>query len=613
MNVFYEEDGSFKAGTVLADNNTSLQVETAHGKRTKVKANAVMVRFEGPGLAQFTEAAQALAADIDPDFLWEVAPQDEFDYLALGRDYFGHAPGPVESAGLLLRLHGAPMHFYKKGRGRYRAAPPESLKAALASVERKKQQAAAQAAYVDSLGRGELPESFRDKLPELLYAPDKTGIEYKALESAAAAAGLTMVHLLERCGAIPSSRDYHLNRFLFEHFPRGTGFAPPEGLVEPPDLPLAEVTAFSIDDVTTTEIDDALSVVPLPAGGWRVGIHIAAPALGIPAGSPVDEVASRRLSTVYMPGGKITMLPDAVIDRFTLLAGAARPAVSLYVILDAQLDPLGYETRIERVPITANLRHDALDAQFNEETLASGALDFPHGRELELLYRFARRREAARGKADGPPDRQDYSFYVEDDRIRIVERRRGSPMDKTVAEMMILANAEWGRQLAEFGVPGIYRVQGGGKVKMSVNAAPHEGLGVAQYAWSSSPLRRYVDLINQRQIVAVTRGEPAPYDFDSDALLIAMRDFEVANEVYADFQRGMERYWCLRWLLQENVTRSRAFVLRESLVRIDRLPLFARVPSLPDMEPGTAVDVDIQGVDLLGLDLDCRFAGRSAL
>ncbi len=611
MNVFYEEDGGFKAGTVLADNNTSLQVETAHGKRTKVKANAVMVRFESPGLTAFAEGANALAADIDPNFLWEVAPQDEFDYTDLGKDYFGHAPNPMEAAGLLLRLHGAPMHFYKKGRGRYRAAPPESLKAALAGAERKRLQALAQAEYIETLSRFELPETFRDKLPELLYAPDRNTIEVKALESAAVATGMSTLHLLEKCGAIPSSHEYHFNRFLHEHFPRGTGFADPGEMPEPGDLPVAEVEAFSIDDATTTEIDDALSIVPLPAGGWRIGIHIAAPALGIVPGSPMDAAASRRLSTIYMPGRKITMLPDAVIDRYTLLEGSARPAVSLYVFVDEALDPVGYETRVERVPIVANLRHDALDAQFNEETVAAGQLDFPYGRELELLLRFARRREIARGKADGQPDRQDYSFYVENDRVRIVERRRGSPMDKVVAEMMILANTEWGRQLAEFGVPGIYRVQGGGKVKMSVEAAPHEGLGVAQYAWSSSPLRRYVDLVNQRQIIAVTQGIEAPYRFDSDELMIAMRDFEAANEIYIDFQRGMERYWCLRWLVQENITTTRAHVLRESLVRIDRIPLLARVPSLPEIEVGTAVDVDVTRVDLLGLDLDCRFAGKS--
>jgi exoribonuclease-2 len=100
-------------------------------------------------------------------------------------------------------------------------------------------------------------------------------------------------------------------------------------------------------------------------------------------------------------------------------------------------------------------------------------------------------------------------------------------------------------------------------------------------------------------------------DLDSDELMIAMRDFEAANEIYIDFQRGMERYWCLRWLVQENITTTRSHVLRESLVRIDRIPLLARVPSLPEVEAGTAVDVDVTRVDLLGLDLDCRFAGKS--
>ncbi|MBI1394409.1 MAG: RNB domain-containing ribonuclease [Betaproteobacteria bacterium] len=613
MNVFYEEDGSFKVGTILVDNNTSLQVEAVHGKRSKVKANAVLLRFTAGDLTRFMDEAQAVAASIDPDFLWEVAPPEEFDFLALGREYFGHEPSPQEGAGLLHRLHGSPMHFYKKGKGRYRAAPTESLKAALASAERKRQQALIQAAHVESLSRFELPEAMRPLLGDLLYAPDKNTLEYKALETASLQTGLTMVRLLDRCGAIPSSRQYHVDRFLREHFPHGTGF----GDIVPPDivddLPLADVEAFSIDDVTTTEIDDALSVVPLASGGWRVGIHIAAPALGIAPDSPIDHAAARRLSTVYMPGDKITMLPDSVIDRFTLLEGAARPAVSLYVILDPDLTPAGYETRVERVPIAANLRHDELDARLTDEALASGTLDFRFGRELELLHRFARRMEVARGKAETTPERQDYNFYVEDDRVRIVERRRGSPVDKLVAEMMIFANAEWGKQLVEYGVPGIYRVQGGGKVRMSLVASPHEGLGVSQYAWSSSPLRRYVDLVNQRQIIAAAQNAPAPYDEHSDMLAVVMRDFEVAYDAYAEFQRIMERYWCLRWLLQENISRTVGVVIRESLVRIERMPLLARVPSLPDCAPGARVEIDVSDVDLLGLDADFRFAGRLPL
>ena len=189
MNVFYEEEGTFKVGAILADNDTSLQVEAPHGKRSKVKAANVLFRFEGAA----GELHGGGAEDRPRRWTWiscgSAAAQDEFSYDALARDYYGHAPSALESAALLLRLHGAPMYFYKKGKGRYRAAPPDALKAALASVERKRQQALAQARYVEQLARFELPEEFKPRLNELLYNPDRNTIEVKALEQAASAAG----------------------------------------------------------------------------------------------------------------------------------------------------------------------------------------------------------------------------------------------------------------------------------------------------------------------------------------------------------------------------------------------------------------------------------------
>ena len=128
MNVFYEEDGGFKVGAILADNDSSLQDEAPHGKRSKIKSSAVMLRFDQPALAAFMDAAQRTAAEIDIDFMWECCGADEFAFETLGREYFGHAPSALESAGLLLRLHGAPMYFYKKGKGRYKAAPAEALR-----------------------------------------------------------------------------------------------------------------------------------------------------------------------------------------------------------------------------------------------------------------------------------------------------------------------------------------------------------------------------------------------------------------------------------------------------------------------------------------------------
>ncbi|MDH4284326.1 MAG: RNB domain-containing ribonuclease, partial [Gallionellaceae bacterium] len=449
---------------------------------------------------------------------------------------------------------------------------------------------------------------FTGKLPQLLYKPDRNTPEVKALDAACAATHLSAAHLLHRCGALPSTHDYHLQRFLFEYFPRGTGF--PDVVVDPhPELPLADDAAFSIDDATTTEIDDAFSVRLLENGNWRIGVHIAAPALTIPHGSPVDNIAKQRLSTVYMPGGKITMLPEGVVGAYTLCADRVCPSLSMYLEVDATtLAVIHSESRIERIHIAANLRHDTLEPLFNEETLAAGKLDYPFASELTLLWNLAQKLEAARGKAaDSGAQQEDYNFYVENDRITITTRRRGSPIDKVVAELMIFVNAEWGKLLAEHDVAGIYRTQNNGKVKMSTVPAPHQGLGVAQYLWSSSPLRRYVDFINQRQLVSVLRDEPPPYAKNDIALFSAMRDFDTAYTAYNDFQRNMERYWCLRWLLQENVKQTEAVVLRENLVKLTRIPLTGRIPSLPELPPGTRVMLEVGEIDLLEVDWGARF------
>jgi len=607
MNVFFEEDGAFKAGTVLADNNTSLQVENQHGKRTKVKEAAVLIRFDHIPLSQFMAEAQKISDDIDPAFLWECSGEGEFGFEQLGKEYFGREPHPAERAGLLMRLHATPTHFYKKGKGRYKAAPADALKSALASIERKKKQAELQARYAGQLMAFEFPEELRPVLAQLLYQPDKGSVEFKALEQAAAQTHLSIPKLLEKSGALPSTHDYHFGRFLFEYFPRGTAFDPALAAVEPGPLALSPVEAFSIDDATTTEIDDAFSVTQLASGNWQVGVHIAAPALGIAPDSPLDREAAKRLSTVYFPGDKITMLPEAAIVQYTLSEGRDCPALSMYVEVTPELEVVSHRSAVELVRIAANLRHDSLEAQFNEEQLAAGKVDHRFGAQLVLLWRLAAALERKRGKDETGIARADYNFYVDNDHISIVARRRGSPIDKVVSEMMILVNTEWGRQLAQNEIPALYRSQTSGKVRMSTVPAPHQGLGVAQYIWASSPLRRYSDLINQRQLLSLVRNEAPAYPPRDERLLVILRDFELAYDAYAEFQRGMERYWCLRWLIQEHVELTGADVLREELVRIDRIPLVTRVPSMPVVPPGSRVELAVSDIDLLELTVHCEF------
>ncbi|HRE17046.1 MAG TPA: RNB domain-containing ribonuclease [Rhodocyclaceae bacterium] len=620
MQVLFEEDGGFKTGTILSDADTSLQVEFPSGKRSKIKAATVLLRFEKPSASQLLEQAEPMAGEIEPDFLWECVNDGEFSFLDFARDYYGHDPASVEAAAVLLALQSAPVYFHRKGKGRFKKAPADILKAALASLEKKRQQALAIDHWVEELKAFRLPAEIAPLTDSLLYAPDRNRPETKAFEAACEATALSAAQLLSRCGAIKSAYDFHYKRFLHEQFPKGTAFPALDVPSPPADLPRAEVRAFSIDDAHTTEIDDALSVTLLPGVGSRIGIHIAAPSLGILHGTPLDAIARARLSTVYMPGNKITMLPDAAVSRYTLDGGVDCPAVSLYLTVNEQFEVLSHDSCVEIVHIAANLRHHDIEPVFNEATIAAGLGDFPFAPELLHLWHFANACEGRRGKPSATQGINDYNFAIAGDladpdacRVEISERRRGSPLDKLVAELMIVANSTWGGLLAEKNIACMYRSQTMGKARMTTSPLPHEGLGVPQYAWMTSPLRRYCDLVNQWQLVACLQGTPPPFAPKSAEFFAAMRDFELTYAAYAEFQRQMERYWCMRWLQQHGVTEIEATVRREQQVKIDHLPLLLRLPSLPaDLAPGQRVRVSIGTLDLLGLEIECRYLAMLA-
>lgn len=608
--LLFEEDGAFRAGTILAEAGASFQVEAAHGKRSKVKASSVLLRFDGQPLAHFMQDAQKIAESVDPHFLWEVCGRDEFGFESLAREYYGRAPTPQEAAGVALVLHSNPVHFYKRGKGRYQAAPEENLKAALAGIEKKRKQQEQVDAWAAELGEGRVPGPLAERLDTLLFKPDKMSLEWRALDQAATAAGLAPPRLLAKAGAIGGPEDYFLRRFTFEHFPRGAGFAPIDAaLGEPAGLEESPARAFSIDDEETTEIDDAFSVQKLPGGELRVGVHIAAPALLFDRSHPLEAVARERLSTVYFPGGKITMLPDEAVEGATLAAGRRMPAASLYLDLDpATLEVKGRESRVEWLHVADNLRLAELDTRLNAEAIAQGRVEGPHGEDLLLLWKFARLLKAARGAGEERSDRPDYTIRVSGGRVAIEQRHRGTPVDTVVSELMIHVNATWGKWLAERGYDAVYRNQKGAKTRMEVQPATHEWLGVSHYAWTSSPLRRFSDLANQRQLVAALRGEEPPYS--REELAAAARDFETAYEAYAEHQRLLERYWVLRYLRQEGIEEAGATILREELVRIDGLPLVCRAIGLPTAAPGERVRVAFGEIDLWEAHVLARYAGK---
>jgi exoribonuclease II len=320
------------------------------------------------------------------------------------------------------------------------------------------------------------------------------------------------------------------------------------------------------------------------------------------------------------------------VQAYTLAAGRACPAVSLYVTLDeATLEVKSSETKLELVPIAANLRHDQLDATVTEAALTGEApADYTFAPELAFAFRLAKFLKAKREVVRGKPEtfnRPDYNFKLNgntaapqgQETVHISTRQRGAPLDLIVAEAMILANSTWGGWLAEHGVPGIYRSQAsmlpGVKVRMGTKPAPHAGMGVAQYAWSTSPLRRYVDLVNQWQLIACARhgrtaALVAPFKPKDAQLFSVISAFDASYTAYNGFQQGVERYWTLQYIAQQGWTEIDASVMKDGLVRADTLPLVFRLPGSDGLPRGCRVRARVTGMDLLTLELHASLLAR---
>lgn len=660
MFVLFEEAGKFMAGRVLSEAEASAQVELDSGKRVKVKSANVLIKFEKPAPADFVAAAQAQAAGIELDMAYEFAPDEEFGFADLAKDYFSAQASQAEQAGMLFKLFDTPHYFRRAGKGRFKKAPADIIAQALAAIEKKRLIAEQINQWAQELAAGTCPQAIKDQLYKILFKPDKNAPEYKAVVEASRATHIAPLELLQKAGAIASPYLFHWKRFLLENFPKGTGFPAISAPAIADELPVAAVQAFSIDDSQTTEIDDALSVQGLGSGTVTVGIHIAAPGLAVQPGSPVDVLGRARLSTVYMPGYKVTMLPDEVVQTYTLMEGRDCPSVSLYVTFNEEtLEIQSSETKLERVPIAHNLRHDQLDSVVTEQWLTDASFNHENDtqpaaglrEQLSFLHRLARDLKAKREIVRGKPEtfnRPDYNFRLRraeppqaaeapaggsaareaasvgasysndgaepqgDETVLISIRQRGAPLDLIVAEAMILANSTWGSWLAEMGVPGIYRSQAslapGVKVRMGTKALPHAGIGVRAYSWATSPLRRYTDLVNQWQIIACARhGKTAalvaPFKPKDAELFAIISSFDAAYSAYNGYQGAMERFWTMRYAQQHGITELTASLFKDGMVRADDIPLVLPVMGAQGLPRHAKVRVKLGEMDLITLDV----------
>ena len=645
MNLLYEEGGDIKIAAVQSATGTgdaeSWQATSLSGKKIKLKAKEVWLRFEKPEAQAAMDEALVLSKDIDLQLLWDCAPEEEFGLVDVSLEYFGSQATIPQQVALAIALQDAPVFFRRKGRGRFQRAPLEQLQAGLAALERKQKELEQQSVWQQDLVAGIFPDSLKSSAKQLLFSPDKNSSAYKALIAACTETGESPAQLMIRCAAIESPLAYHQGMFLKAHFPNGAAHHVNIGVDQAAydaaiaELPLAEVNAFSIDDSGTTEIDDALSVTELVEGGHRIGIHIAAPGLAISKDDPLDQVARNRMSTVYFPGNKITMLPDSVIEQFTLDAGAPRPALSIYVDLDADgiVNRDTLQMRAEMVPMTANLRLEDVEHLVSEESLVDEGVSYPYRKELAILWRAAKLLHAGRqekrianglraeqlGVIDPNALARDFHFQIQDvdgvQRVEIIPRQRGSILDTIVAEWMIFCNSASGQLLADHGLPGLFRTQKGWgplRTRMQTTPGPHEGLGLDYYAWCTSPLRRYSDLVNQWQLIAlakhgVTAKMMAPFPPRDATLMGIAADFESCYQAYGEFQDRLEKYWCLRWIAQDGDSKN-VYVrhLKEGMSRVELVPLHLPIPELASHPRMTRAEVAVADVDLLQLSAAVR-------
>jgi exoribonuclease-2 len=289
------------------------------------------------------------------------------------------------------------------------------------------------------------------------------------------------------------------------------------------------------------------------------------------------------------------------------------PVASLYLTVDpASMEVKASDSRIERVAIADNLRLAELDTRLNDEAVAAGKVEGPP--RPTTCSRCgsspsSSRRRAARARGKGRPPRLHLSRGRRPRLDRA--RRRGTPVDMLVAELMIHVNSTWGKLLAERGYDAIYRNQGGAKTRMEVVPGAHQWLGVSHYAWTSSPLRRFTDLANQRQLVALLAGaEPGVLEGGARGRRARLRGG----------LRGLCRAPAPpRALLvpsstspREGVETAEGSIVRDELVRLDRLPLVVRALGLPAAAPGERVSVAFGDIDLWEAHVLARYAGKSS-
>ena len=578
MLVEFLDEGRLKPGLVVRESGEQLAVTEAAGRERSIARDLVMLRHPDRKVTRET-LAQALAdleaerarltAELDLNLLWEVVREHGRSFSAeeLAELFFGRRSASATSV-MLEALFNDRLYFVRRHL-EFVARNAEQVERLRVQYDKVRLRSEA-SRHTRNLIRGVLedglvvaPEEAAPLIAELRRYLDNPFTRSRDLTAMIEAAVTDITpaeaayEILARLGAPPPGPRFVVIGGVRTSF-SAAAQAEADQVVPPPRSPGDDTAAITIDDDDTVEIDDALSCERLAGGGLRVRVHIALVADFVAARGPIDQEAAARATTVYLPEATIRMLPDRIgCDAASLIAGQERHVLTT----DVQLSTVGEITECSiypsRIRVAGRLSYDACDA------LLAADSDSAQAAALRLMNEAALKlRERRRAAGALLIHRREPKIKVSaDGEIELTLIDSASASRLLVAELMVLSNYAAARWAADHRVPIIYRVQptvggdfAGQRPRLSLHPEFHAGIGLDYYAQASSPIRRYMDLVLQRQLLAALASPPS-VAYQADELLKVLANAEAAEAEGKELERRAKRYWTLRYLERNAVGR----------------------------------------------------------
>jgi len=622
--VEYLDQGRFRAGLVVREQDRHVALLDAGGREKLIPRDLVLVRYADRKadptnlddvLGELEAERAELCSELDLNLLWEVVHEQGRTFSAdeLAELFFGRRAAAASSV-MLEALLNDRLYFTRRHM-EFQARTPEQVERLRVQAEkirmrsdefREMQRVIRQVLHGAFNASPEEAAPLVAKLKPYIENPFTRNRDLTAMLEQAAPdiePVEAAFEILDRLGEAPKLPRFATIAGLKPDFPDAAATEARQTVA--PDRPETEGGfSITIDDEETVEVDDALSCESLPDGSLRVRVHIALVADFVAKDGPMDREAAQRATTVYLPEITVRMLPDPVsCEAASLIAGEVRPVLTTDVIISPDGEVAEASIYPARIKIRQRLDYDRADRILADPEFSGELADLLG----KLNLAASRLRERRRRAGALFIQRREAKVRVRGDDIQIEVIDTGSPSRLLVGEFMVLSNYVAARYAADHRIPIIYRVQpratgefAGQRPRLSLYPEYHAGIGLEYYAQFSSPIRRYADLVLQRQLIAAL-ARPDRSAYSQEELLAVLAGAENAEAEGRELERRAKRYWILRYLERHAAdSELSAVVTREGAsAELTDYGVRGTLHSAPHVPTGSQIVVQVGRVDPL--------------